>query len=200
MAAHFNPPVLSPSLQQVESLVISSKSGSTDEEKRFRIDALQIVTTCEQALQSPRMLIDSVLAEADGKLGGLRVNYRSFLGMEKYDKVEGYLMCLINSVKHVQNTDSSTSHQSDDLLVGLIDKGNRMIRMDQAMRMPTAYIHDLKIILGAGYGDIGEVDRMLRNLSRPPLKRLRNKGSGCLVLLAGMLAFSCCIAFGIVLL
>ena len=131
-------------------------------------------------------------------LGGLRINFRSFLGSEQFANVEGYLMCLIKSIEAVQQADESTSNRSSDVFVGLVEKGHRMILMNRAMRMPKAYIHDLKIILGAGYGTPDEVDKMLRKSEEDETADLDK--NGCMVLLAGILAFSCCIAFGVALL
>ena len=179
-------------------MVIPSSSGSSDEEKRFQTDALQIVTTCERAIHSPRMMFSSTLAEAEGMLGGLRVNFRSFLASDKYEKVEGYLMALITSTKYVENVSESASGLEGAGLIGLINKGNRMIAMNNVMRLPNAYMHDLRIILGAAYGAADEVDKILLKPEKDELEDLDK--NGCVVLLAGMLAFSCCVAFGIVLL
>jgi hypothetical protein len=198
VAAHFNPPFQTASSQETKLLVTPSGSGSSDEEKRFQTDALQIVTTCERALHSPRMMFSSILAEAEGMLGALRVNYRNQLSAEKHINVEPYLVGLIGMTKLVQEADESCAGLGGEGLAGLLNASNSKLLMNQAMRRPRAYMHDLRIILGAAYGTVGEVERLHRNLDRVGKKTA--KGSGCLVLLAGMLAFSCCVAFGIVLL
>lgn len=200
VAAHFNPPVLAASPAESHTLVMSSSSGSSDEEKRFQTDALHIVTTCEKALQSPRMMFSVILAEAEGMLGSLRVNFRSQLSSEKYANVEAYLMGLIGMTKLVQEADESSCGLSDEGLAGLLNASNKRLLMNQALRRPRAYIHDLRIMLGAAYGTVGEVERMHRNLSNSSARRSAKKGNGCMVLLAGILAFGCCIAFGVALL
>lgn len=123
-------------------------------EREFKDAALKIVGTCEEALSSPRMMMNSLIADAKSQLDRLVAGQeRLLLFTPNYDKVHPYLSACITRIELARFQD----HQAGDMhglggfaggILGFVADLSTQSEIDYAK----AYMHDLRILLGASSG------------------------------------------------
>lgn len=123
-------------------------------EREFKDAALKIVGTCEQALSSPRMMMNSLLADAKSQLDRLVAGHeRLLLFTPQYEKVHPYLSACITRIElaRFQDNQAGDMHGLGGFaggILGFVADLSTQSEIDYAR----AYMHDLRIILGASYG------------------------------------------------
>lgn len=171
----------------------SSISQQTNaDEGEFKDAGLQIVGTCERALSSPRMFVDSIISEAESQLDRLKAKYQSYLSSKKYDRVYTHLFCCISSVRIVMTQDGIAGKWADfGGAVGGLLGFSANLQKDKDIRRVNAYTSDLRIMLGAAHGTPDAVDRLpaddrdsdTDSLGTQSQKDQPNKNQGCLVMI-----------------
>lgn len=119
-------------------------------ESDFKDAALQIVGTCDRALNSPRMYIESIVAEARSQLDRLRAKYSQFLDQPKYKDVDSYLFaCVIYTEMAKRHDDHACEVHGAGGLVGGIMGFVADLQTGSEIDRVNAYMHDIRIMLGA---------------------------------------------------
>lgn len=133
---------------------------SSPSEADFKDHGLQIVGLCERALNIPRLLVESIIADAESQFARLRAKHRVWLNHAKYKNVEFYIFSCISKVRIVKmQDDHAIRTHGDGGVINTVLGFAEELQTDLDIQLARAYMSDLRIMLGADSGVPNAVER-----------------------------------------